>query len=108
MNFFQLFRMARLFLVAFLFVGMMIFGLIFGTISLILNEVGFYRRYGKDWVREYEKYNGPVEKTNFKIGLGVFGMVAICLLAWWAYKNIDPYRSKKRKRRRGGRGRMTV
>ena len=53
MNFFQLFRMARLFLVAFLFVGIMIFGLIFGTISLILNEVGFYLKIRQqDWVRQ--------------------------------------------------------
>lgn len=100
MNFFQMLRLARLFVLGLVFIGLMIFGLIGITISLIHREMGFYERYGKDWVQEYEKYYGPVAKTNFRIGLGIFGIIAVCVLVWWIYRNIDPYKAKNFRRRR--------
>jgi hypothetical protein len=92
------------FIIAFLFGGFFIcgglFGIVFGTAHYIHEEVVFHKKYGKDWVQEYEKYNGPLSQTNGKIAVGIGSLIAICLIAWWGYRQINPYKSNNRKRTR--------
>jgi hypothetical protein len=67
------------------------------TTGLIIKEVEYHKKFGKEWVQEFEKYNGPLSQTNTRIAVGILSLIAICLVAWWGYRNMNPYKSSHRK-----------
>jgi hypothetical protein len=69
------------------------------TISLILQDIRFHRLYGTDWVQAYEKYEEPLSQSNFKIGLGIAYVIAMCVFMGWLYLRFAAKKSHRRRRR---------
>jgi hypothetical protein len=92
-----LFRLMRVFFWALIGFLLGISVIIVYTTRLIVKEAEYHKKFGKDWVPEFEKYNGPLAKTNTRIAVGILSLIAICAVAWWGYRNMNPFKSNNRK-----------
>ena len=90
----RFFRLIRMFFVCALFVVGGSAFIVQQTILLILQEMRFHRLYGNDWVQVYQKYEEPSSQTNFKIGLGVSYVLAVCFCSWWLYRRFALKKSR--------------
>lgn len=94
-------KLAKAVLFGLLFVVVGVGAICVVTASYILDEIHYHNQYGKDWVAEYEKYHGPLARTNARIAAGIFGLIAISVLVWWLYRELTSKNRKRVRRRRG-------
>jgi len=74
--------------------------IVVSTVHCVLTEIRYHKEYGKDWVREFEKYNGSLSHANLKIAIGISSLIAIGLILVWFYRQQSVNNSPKLKHRR--------
>ena len=88
---------AFLYLVFFYLLGILL--ILAWTLRRILTEIRFRKEYGKDWVQEFEKYNGSLVHANIQISIGISSLIAISLVAIWFYRQQSGNNSSKKRRK---------
>jgi len=99
MSIWRILKYLRAFFIWGLFIFAGSFLIVRETVDLILQESRFHRLYGDDWVQVYQKYEEPLSRSNFKIGLGVAYVLVLCGFLYWLYLRFASKKSRRSRRR---------